>query len=395
LPKGRRDGAVKLACVVHRFGADIAGGSEAHCRAIAAHLGARHDVTVLTTCARDHVTWKNEYPAGVSQDGRLRVHRFAVARQRSLHRFKDISEIAFNGGASAADEERWFVENGPESPDLVGHVRQHAGEYDRLLFWSFRYYQSYFGLPAAGGRAVLVPTAEDDLALSFASVADLFRRPAGFVFLTPEEQMLVSRHCPEPLAPSCVIGTGLEPARPAPPVDLVRRGVTPPFLLYLGRIDPNKGCETLLRLYMRWQEHTDLRIPLVLAGPANMPIPGHSSIRFLGYVDEQARDALLSSAAALLVPSPYESLSIVLLEAWNRGTAALVNGGCEVLRGQALRSDGALYYRTYDEFAHAAEYLLRNPEASRQLGQNGLAYVEREYRWPTVMGKLEQFLAAL
>ena len=72
-----------------------------------------------------------------------------------------------------------------------------------------------------------------------------------------------------------------------------------------------------------------------------------------------------------------------------------MNGGCDVLRGQAQRSDGALYYRTYDEFAHAVEQLLRTPDVSRQLGQNGLAYVEREYRWPVVMGKLEQFLGAL
>ena len=386
---------MRLACVVHRFGPDIAGGSEAHCRAVAAQLAARHDVTILTTCARDHVSWKNEYAAGVSQDGRLRVHRFAVNRERSLNRFKEISELTFGGGATRADEEQWFVENGPETPALVDHVRTHAAEYDRVLFWSFRYYQSYFGVPAAGARAVLVPTAEDDLVLSFASVAQLFTRPAGFVFLTPEEETLVARHCPQPLAPSCVIGTGLEPSAPSPPVDLARRGVTTPFLLYLGRVDPNKGCETLLRQYLRWQDHTDRRVPLVLAGPANMPIPEHPSVRFLGYVDDATRDALLSTAAALIVPSPYESLSIVLLEAWNRGTPAMVNGGCDVLRGQAIRSDGALYYRTYDEFARAAEYLLGNPEVARQLGANGLAYVEREYRWPTVIGKLEKFLEAL
>jgi glycosyltransferase involved in cell wall biosynthesis len=126
-----------------------------------------------------------------------------------------------------------------------------------------------------------------------------------------------------------------------------------------------------------------------------MPIPEHPSVKFLGYVDDVRRDALLASASALVVPSPYESLSIVLLEAWNRATPALVNGSCDVLRGQALRSNGALYYRTYDEFVHALEQLLRNPDVSRQLGRNGLAYVEREYRWPTVMEKLETFLAAL
>ena len=84
---GRKDG-VKLACVVHRFGADIAGGSEAHCRHVAERLSAKHDVTVLTTCAKDHITWRNEYPAGESRLGPVRVHRFPVARQRSLHRFR-------------------------------------------------------------------------------------------------------------------------------------------------------------------------------------------------------------------------------------------------------------------------------------------------------------------
>jgi glycosyltransferase involved in cell wall biosynthesis len=387
---------MKLACVIHRFGPDIAGGSEAHCRSIAEHLAAaRHDVTIVTTCARDHVTWRNEYPAGLSHDGRLSVLRFPVARQRSLHRFKEISELAFSGRATVAEEEQWFVENGPEVPALIEHLRRQAPAFDRVLFWSFRYYQSYFGLPAAGTRAVLVPTAEADQVLTFGVVDRLFARPAGFVFLTPEEQSLVERHTSQPLAPSCVIGTGLAPVSSAVEGAVPGAVAGTPFLLYLGRIDPNKGCQTLLRHYVRWQAQTDLRVPLVLAGPANMPIPDHDGIRFLGYVDDGTRDALLTAASALVVPSPYESLSIVLLEAWNRGTPALVNGACDVLRGQALRSDGALYYRTYDEFAHALEHLLRNPAVSRQLGQNGLAYVEREYRWPVVMGKLETFLAEL
>ena len=33
---------MKLACVIHRYGAELAGGSEAHCRAIAHQLAARH-----------------------------------------------------------------------------------------------------------------------------------------------------------------------------------------------------------------------------------------------------------------------------------------------------------------------------------------------------------------
>jgi glycosyltransferase involved in cell wall biosynthesis len=382
---------LKIACVVHRFGAEIAGGSEGHCRAVARRLAAAHDVTVLTTSAADHVTWRNRFPAGESLDEGVRVRRFPVVRERALSRYGEITERVFDAAAGEDLEEAWFRENGPDAPQLLDYLRQHGSGFDRVLLWAFRYASTYFGVsavPPGKARVVLVPTAENDPVIRFAATARLFTRPAGFVFLTPEERDLVAAHCPAPLAPSCIIGTGLEPARQF-------RVEAEPFLLYLGRVDPNKGCETLLRHYVRWSEHAKVRVPLVLAGPANMPIPEHPSIKFLGYVNDTHRDKLLATASALIVPSPYESLSIVLLEAWNRGTPALVNGSCDVLRGQALRSDGALYYRTYDEFAHAVDMLLRDADISRQLGQNGLAYVEREYRWPTVMGKLEEFLEAL
>ncbi len=380
---------MKLACVVHRFGPEIAGGSESHCRVIAEHLAGRHDVTILTTCARDHITWRNEYPAGASELGPLHVRRFRVARERSLHRFHDISEAVFSGGASTSEQEQWFRENGPEAPELLDFLNTHGREFDRILFWSFRYYQSFFGLPLVADRAVLVPTAEEDPVIRLAILDGYFAKPAAYLFLTPEEETLVATHCSSPLRASAVIGVGLDPS-PTPPRDpLDRLGVASPYLLYLGRIDPNKGCGTLLRFFER--RHYD-GVPLVLAGPANMPIPDNPLIKRLGYVDASAREALVAHAHALVVPSPYESLSMVLLEAWNHGVPALVNGRCRVLKGQAVRANGALYYQNYDEFARGLELLLGNPDMARDLGAQGLKYVEREYRWPTVMEKIEKVL---
>ena len=78
---------MKLAFVVQRYGAGVAGGSEMHCRQLAERLSAHHDVTVLTTCARDYVTWQNAFPAGESLEGRVRVHRFPVAHPRNLKAF--------------------------------------------------------------------------------------------------------------------------------------------------------------------------------------------------------------------------------------------------------------------------------------------------------------------
>ena len=123
-----------------------------------------------------------------------------------------------------------------------------------------------------------------------------------------------------------------------------------------------------------------------------MPIPDHPSIRTLGFVEHDVREALLSRARALMMPSPFESLSMVLLEAWNHGLPALVNARCKVLRGQVERADGGLYYGNAVEFSAALDYLLDHPDAAAELGRQGLAYVDREYRWPTVMEKIERLL---
>ncbi len=383
---------MKLACVVHRYGTDIAGGSEAHCRQVAEHLAARHDVTILTTTARDHITWRNEYPEGDAVVGSLQVKRFAVARQRSLHRFAEASEVAFSGTASEAEQDAWFRENGPDAPGLFDYLRQHGREYDRVLFWAFRYATTYFGLPLVEERAILVPTAEEDPVIRMSTLGRFLARPAGFVYLTPEEQELVERHRPGPPAPSCIIGSGLDPVTPAPAVSLAQRGVRDPFVLYLGRIDPNKGCGDLVQHFMRFKADEPGPARLVMAGPASMPIPDHPDIVPLGFVDEATRAALLSQAVLLVMPSRYESLSLVLLEAWNHGLPAVVNAHCAVLRGQARRSNGALYYANYDEFARCLARLLADRPLARTLGEQGLAYVDREYRWPTVVARVDDLL---
>lgn len=383
---------MKIACVVQRYGADIAGGSEAHCREVAERLAVAHDVTVLTTTARDYVTWANAVPAGAARERGVRVIRFPVARTRRLAQFADLSDRVFDRAASHDDQVAWFRENGPDAPALLDHLRTHGAGYDLVLFWTFRYAPSYFGLPLVAGRAVLVPTAEEDAALDLDVLQEFLGRPAGFIFLTPEEQAFVSARAGRRLEPATVIGMGLEPAPPVEgdvlgPLDLPSH-----FLLYLGRIDRNKGCQTLFDYFREYAaERPDAH--LVLAGPATLPVPAHPRIRALGYVSDAVRNALLARADALVVPSPYESLSIVLLEAWNRGVPALVNTHCSVLQGQVRRANGGLHFRTAREFAEGADLLLGSDVLRTTLGRQGLAYVEREYRWPTVLGRVEALLA--
>lgn len=387
---------MKLAFVVQRYGADVAGGSEGHCRELAERLAPRHDITVLTTCARDYITWENAYPAGTSVQKGVRVVRFSVAHRRRAKRFADLSDEVFDGGAPRDRQEEWFRENGPVTPALLRHLVAHGAGYDLVLFWTYRYFPSYFGVPIVSDRAVLVPTAEEDPAIDLDVLADYFDYPAGYLFLTPEEASLVSSRARRPLCPSTIAGIGLDPA-PAGGTSrapLTGLDIPPDYFLYLGRVDRNKGCDAL---FEQFQEYAATRghAMLVLAGPVKMPVPRHPQIRALGYVDDPVRAALLAHARALIVPSWYESLSIVLLEAWNYGIPALVNGRCKVLAGQVTRADGGLRYTCPAEFGEGADYLLSHPAERDAFGRQGRAYVEREYRWPVVLARVEALLEAV
>lgn len=385
---------MKLAFVVQRYGADIAGGSEAHCREIAERLAPLHDITVLTTCARDYVTWRNAMPAGETIERGVRVVRYPVRKPRNLKQFADVSDEVFEGNASRERQVEWFSSNGPDCPPLIEHLERHGRTYDRVLFWTYRYAPSYFGLPLVADRAILVPTAEEDAAIDLAVLRDFFRLPAGYLFLTPEERALVCARARRRLEPSEVIGAGLDPADPIDaPAVLQHHGIPPRYVLYLGRVDRNKGCDTLLDYFGSYAER-DPSTVLILAGPAKMQIPVHPLIRALGYVSDELRDALLAGARALIVPSPYESLSIVLLQAWNRGVPALVSARCRVLDGQVRRADGGLSYDSARSFEESLRFLLTHEREREALGRQGLAYVEREYRWATVLSRIEAVLAA-
>lgn len=385
---------MKLACVIHRFGPQITGGSEAHCRAIATHLAAAgHDVEILTSCATDYVTWANALPEGESRDGALRVRRFPVPSPRHLNRFREISEWVFTGRATEAEQDVWFQENGPTLPGLLAHLRSHGASYDRVLFWSYRYAPTFFGLPIVADRAILVPTAEDDEIIRTASVlGTFFAKPRAYLFLTPEERDLVAARCDGQLPPAEVIGVGLTPSPPVGAAALESIRPDAPYALYLGRIEKNKGCDRLIDYFLSYVDANQPAMELVMAGPSIMTIPQHPAIKVLGFVDDARRDALLGQARVLVMPSPYESLSMVLLEAWRAGTPALVYGRCKPLRGQTERANGGLVYEQREEFIEALGWFVRHADEARQFGAQGRAYVEREYRWPVVLEKIERIL---
>ena len=389
---------MKLLFVVQRYGAEVTGGSEAHCRLTAIGLAARgYDVSVVTSCASEYMTWANTYPPGVSQDHGVTVHRFKAARERPFARFWALTELMVDGRASEDEQREWFAANGPDVPELLQFLRDRGREFDRVIFFTFRYAPSFFGLPIVADRAVLMPTAEDDdIIRSCTLLQQYFSSPRAFYFNTPEEKAMIVRIVGGPLAPGVVVGCGVEPPGPRPSRALLdAQGIPPDFLLYLGRVERNKGCDSLLRHHAAYAQQVGDReapIPLVLAGPLLMPIAEQPHLHVLGRVSDEMREALLTHARALVMPSFFESLSLVVLEAWNRQTPVIVNALCDVLLGQVRRANGGLYYRTDDDFVAAIRRIATDPDTARAFGRQGFAYVEAQYRWPLILDRFESML---
>ena len=385
---------MRIACVVQRYGLEVAGGAELHCRLIAGHLRSRgHHVEVFTTWALEHSEWRQGYPAGTATVDGIPVHRFAVEALRDQKRLAALSNRVFAQPHSRADEEAWVRENGPRSPELVAAVARARDAFDAFVFFSFRYYHSCFGLPAVRDKALLVPTAEEDDAAELGVFAELFAMPRRIAFNTVEEEALIRRVSGGAAAPGHVVGCGLALPEDGK-ADLAGFGLERPYLLYVGRIEPNKGCGTLFAYYDKWLATEGPKADLVLAGKAAMPVPEHPRIHALGFVSDAEKVALLRGCQGLVMPSRYESLSLVLLEAWQLGAPVLANGRCKVLRGQCERAGGGLAYDGYEEFAAAAEALLESSELRSQLGRQGGAYVAREYGWETVIARFEALLPA-
>jgi glycosyltransferase involved in cell wall biosynthesis len=365
-----------------------------HCRLLAERLARRHRVEVFATRALDYLEWKNHYPRGADVVNGLPVHRFTVKRTRNARVFASLSNVCFHETHTREEEEAWVRENGPFSPELVKAVAAARGRFDRFLFYCYRYYHSYHGLPAVRDKAILVPTAEEDPAIHLGIMKPFFRAPRGIVYLTPEEQALVEDASGNRDVPSVVIGSGLDlPDVPASVDFAAKHGLERPFVLYVGRIDRNKGAVTLFAYFQKFLAETGADVDLVLAGKSVVPIPDNPRIRHVGFISEEEKVAALRRCRLLVIPSPYESLSVITLEAWKLGVPVLANARCKVLMGQCLRSNGGLFYGGYAEFAEGLRLLLENPALARRMGEQGRAYVDREYSWETIDAKMEDLLA--
>ncbi len=387
---------MNVAFVVQRYGLDINGGAELHCRWVAEHMARHWNVEVLTTRAHDYVTWADRYPAGMETINGITVRRFSVARPRNPERFGRLQNFILDHEHAEKDELAWLEEEGPTSPDLLAFIRNHADDYDYFIFFSYRYWHSYWGIRTIPEKAILVPTAEHDPVIDLKFFRDLFRLPRAFVYNSEEERAMIQTLSGNQAVPGLVVGVGTEVPSDADTGRFRKgHGIDKPYLLYLGRIDQNKGFPQLFQYFLRFKKETGSDVGLVLIGNSILPIPEHPDIFSLGFQPEQDKFDALAGAEALIMPSFYESLSMVTLEAWALGRPVLANARCEVLQGQCRRSNGGLFYENYPEFRESLKLLLASDKLRRRLGENGRRYFETNYTWDIIEGKYLEIVRRL
>lgn len=417
---------MRIAFIVQRYGADILGGSEYSCRLIAERMASRHEVEVLTTCARDYVTWKNEYAEGADRVRGVTVRRFPNVRARDIESFNRYSDWIFHYPHTAEDEQEWLMQQGPWCPALVEYLERCHTSYDLLIFFTYLYAPTVLGLKIAPSRSILVPTAHDEPAIHLDLYKEVFSLPAAIAYQTNAERRFVTDTFRITARVEDVIGCGVDLPPPssgaamrrdssdeadaAPPPHRRRRDngwgrergwtfrrrhrLYGAVLLYGGRIDPGKGCEELFEYFSTYAaEGGDAT--LVLMGAKLMPIPDAPSVRFAGLLSEGERTAALEAATVVAVPSPFESLSLLALESFAVGTPILANARSEVVVEHCRTSDAGLYYADRDEFVEGLTLLLSNERLRSAMGRNGRDYVRRNYRWDVILSKYEQLMAAV
>ena len=265
---------MKIAFVIQRYGTEVLGGAEHLCRLVAERLAAQHDVEVLTTCARDYITWKNEYPEGADRVRGVTVRRFANAQTRDMAAFNRFSEWIYSHPHSRDEEMEWLKQQGPWCPALIEYLRRQQQQFDVIVFFTYLYAPTVIGLEVCPSRSVLVPTAHDEPPIRLGIFKDVFSRPAAMIYNTDSEHRFVKSAFPERPLLEEVAGVGVDlpqhnpyPRMPDPPDEessgapeqtsesagasvfpshLTARGAVfrrrhrleGPILLYGGRIDP-------------------------------------------------------------------------------------------------------------------------------------------------------------
>lgn len=388
---------LKAALVVQRYGLDVGGGSEALCRMIAEKMGGFWKIKILTSCAREYTRrFENDFPPGIEEINGVLVHRFSIDYFRSEDAvFSKLDSRVLKKNAFKDEIFLWLKEIGPYCSELLNYIETNRDNYDFFLFFTYLYSTTTLGLPLVRDKAILIPTAHDEPPIHAEFFDTFFSLPKALILSTEEELNFLKKRVPVNLSATYLKTAGIELSKNVSKNIFKKKyNLSESYLLYVGRIQIEKGCDELFAFYQKLPSQFQAKYPMVLLGKVGMQVPEIPYILNLGFVDEEVKLSSMKGAKLLIMPSRYESLSLVIMEAWLSGIPVLVNGKSKVLKDHCKKSNGGLWYENYEEFEYCLHFLLdkKNESIKNQMAINGLNYVNKNYGWSTIQTHLNKIV---
>lgn len=398
----------KIAVVVQRFGKEINGGAELHAKLLCDQLKMRYEVDVLTTCSVDYQTWDNYLPEGETVEDGILIRRFKslsknthktnkifrkLAGKRRHHNFlKKIKlfRVYKKLGLhyiSETDKKKWIEYQGPNCPHLIEYITKNESKYKVFIFFTYLYYPTYFGIQSVK-NSILIPTAHDEPSFYFSVYKKVFNNANFIMYNSYSEKRLVEKIYPiTTQINSDIAGVGFEPIN----IFKDHQTILPDskYLVYIGRIDVSKGCDVLLDFFEKYTDELSKDFKLVMIGKNFMDIQkDYNNVIFTGFVSDEEKNIYLSNCEALVIPSFYESLSMVTLEAMQYGKPVIANKDCEVLKDHIEMSKAGFLYNDYNSFKSNLEIIrtITKPE-KEEISLRGKQYVEDNYKWDVILDK--------
>jgi glycosyltransferase involved in cell wall biosynthesis len=418
---------VKFAFVTAHYGADITSGPDHACRVLAEQVSSRHDVDVLTTCARNPQTWKNEYSEGTDRVRGALVRRFAVSQAREENSFTQFSARVLSGPRARSDEMEWLRRTGPWSAGLIDFIRRQHKSYDVLVFFSLCSPLTVNAATLAPDRTIVFPYLQLHPALRFGVITELLSSVRGVGLISGAERRLLRSYLRVSPHHDEVVGIGIDPSpeqsyprHQRDPADVVvddegvaasaeddepasylegrgvpfrrRHRLYGPFALYCGRVEPNNGCEEMLDYFDTFAA-AEGETSLALMGVKMMKIPDEPYIRLAGVLPERQRMIAYEAADVTIAPSAEDLVAQPLLESLAVGTPVLASARNDAAVEHCRRANAGLYYANRGEFVEALRLLMTNSRLRKRLGDNGRSYIRQNFRWDVVLGRFDRLIS--
>lgn len=402
----------KVAFVSARYGPNMNGGAEQHCRMLAERLVSQYEVEVLTTCVENYRSGGNELAEGEEMVGGVKVRRFLTDNSDSdeERRFakkakhaRRIRHLLFRTGIlplissfcpvwkpgmktdEAAQAHSLFYSSG-----MRNFIKNHKNEYKCFIVFTVDYAPFYITAMEAGDKTIAIPTLHNAKISFRPSLTKAFSKIRYVGFNTPAEQKLGKRIFGAALGASGIIGCGIEPATPGNWEEIKSRyGLPDNYLLYIGRVDKSKTGD-ILKYYRHYRrENGTATLPLVIVGGIYDTPENTDGLYLTGFVSDSEKRSILQHSTILINPSYYESLSLVVLEALYDKIPVLVNGRCNVLKEHCIFSNGAVrYYMNCRDFRKELETVTADCHLRDRMSAAGRKYYEEYYEWNVVLPRL-------